>query len=55
MDESKGNLMELFIYLMRVVYYLGLFLLIGWVFWWDFVYNYLMEFKKKYFFWGIII
>lgn len=54
-DESKGNLMELFIYLMRAVYYLGLLLLIGWVFWWDFVHNYSTEFKKKYLFWGIII
>ncbi|MEH7609445.1 copper resistance CopC family protein, partial [Priestia megaterium] len=54
-DQSKGNIIELFIYLMRAVYYLGLLLLIGWVFWWNFVHNYSTEFKKKYLFWGIII
>jgi copper transport protein len=54
-DQSKVNLTELFIYLMRAVYYLGLLLLIGWVFWWNFVHNYSTEFKKKYLFWGIII
>ena len=46
------QLSELFIYVMRVIYYAGLLLAIGWVFWWRAVQSYGDDLLKKYRLWG---
>lgn len=46
------QLSELFIYMMRVIYYAGLVLVIGWVFWWRVVQSYADDLLKKYALWG---
>ena len=46
---------EWFIYLMKVIYYAGLSLIVGWIFWWRIVQGYSTELKKKYISYGIII
>ena len=45
---------ELFIYIMRAIYYAGLLLVIGWVFWWRIVQRYDGDILKKYVLWGTI-
>lgn len=52
---SEVKLTELIIYIMRAIYYIGLLLIIGWVFWWRYIQTYSTELKKKFLLWGIII
>ena len=40
---------------MRAVYFIGLLLMLGWLFWWRFIQDYSKELKKRYLFWGTII
>ena len=40
---------------MRSIYYIGLVLIVGWVFWWRKIQEYSTELKKKYIFWGTMI
>lgn len=49
------NLTEWLIYMMRAIYYIGLLLIIGWVFWWRYIKDYSTDLKKKYLFWGIVL
>ena len=37
---AEANLAEWLIYLMRAIYYIGLLLIIGWVFWWRYIQDY---------------
>lgn len=46
---------EWFIFFMRVIYYVGLSLIVGWIFWWRIAQEYSIELKKKYLTYGIII
>lgn len=50
---NTAQLSEWFIYIMRAVYYAGLLLIIGWVFWWRVVQRYNGDILKKYALWGI--
>ena len=52
---NEVKLTELIIYIMRAIYYIGLLLIIGWVFWWRYIQTYSTELKKKFLLWGIII
>lgn len=52
---SQINLSEIFIYLLRAIYYIGLLALIGWVIYRRIVQTYPEELKKKYLFWGVIL
>lgn len=52
---NEVKLTELIIYIMRAIYYIGLLLIIGWVFWWRYFQTYSTELKKKFLLWGIII
>lgn len=45
--NSLGNF-EWIIYFMRALYYIGLLLIVGWLFWWRIVQNYSTEVKKIY-------
>lgn len=44
------NVSQFIIYLMKVFYYIGLVLLIGWVIWWRIIRNYSNDIKRKYLF-----
>lgn len=48
------NVAEWILFGMRAVYYSGLLLTIGWIFWWRYIQKDATELKKKYLFWGII-
>jgi copper transport protein len=52
---NEVKLTELLIFFMRAVYFIGLLLMLGWVFWWRFIEDYSKEIKKRYLFWGTII
>lgn len=52
---NKGNLSEILISALRIIYYLGLLLLIGWVFWWHRIKSHSNDWQKKYLFWGTIL
>ena len=58
-QELKGtsisSLSEIFIHLMRAIYYFGLLFLVGWILLWRIIKNYANDVKKKYLFWGTII
>jgi len=54
-NSSNINLSEIFIYVLRAIYYIGLLGLIGWVIYRRIVQSYSDELKKKYLFWGIIL
>lgn len=54
-DQYQWNIADIIMFFLRMIYYLGLLLLIGWVFWWRTIRNYTEEFRKKYLFWGTII
>ena len=51
---AEVNLMEWLIYMIRAIYYIGLLLIIGWVFWWRYIQEYSIDLRKKYLFWGIV-
>ena len=51
---AEANLAEWLIYMMRAIYYIGLLLIIGWVFWWRYIQDYANDLQKKYLFWGIV-
>lgn len=53
--SSKINASEMFIYVLRAIYYIGLLVLIGWVIGWRIIQTYPDELKKKYLFWGVIL
>lgn len=53
--SSKINVSEIFIYVLRAIYYIGLLVLIGWVIGWRMIQTYADELKKKYLFWGVIL
>lgn len=53
--SSNINLSEIFIYVLRAIYYIGLLVLIGWVIYRRIVQSYSDELKKKYLFWGVIL
>ena len=46
---------EWIVYFMRVIYYIGLLLVVGWIFWWRIVQDYSTELKKKYLAYGMTI
>ncbi|MGM9948710.1 MAG: copper resistance protein CopC [Lysinibacillus sp.] len=59
LPEEEANVLtssvqpaEWFIYVMRAIYYAGLLLVIGWVFWWRVVQKYGGDIVKKYALWG---
>ncbi|MGG0791218.1 copper resistance protein CopC [Peribacillus simplex] len=52
---DEVNLTDSIIYIIRAIYYIGLLLTIGWVFWWRYIQDYSAELKKRYLFWGILI
>lgn len=52
---TEVNLTEWLIYMMRAIYYIGLLLIVGWVFWWRYIQDYSIDLKKKYLFWGIVL
>lgn len=51
---NTTKLTEMLIYVMRTLYYMGLLVLVGWIFWWRTIQHYAIDVKKKYLFWGII-
>ena len=51
---AEADLAEWLIYMMRAIYYIGLLLIIGWVFWWRYIQDYANDLQKKYLFWGIV-
>ncbi len=51
---AEASLAEWLIYMMRAIYYIGLLLIIGWVFWWRYIQDYSIDLQKKYLFWGIV-
>lgn len=51
---AEVNLMEWLIYMIRAIYYIGLLLIIGWVFWWRYIQDYSIDLRKKYLFWSIV-
>ena len=53
--SSNINASEMFIYVLRAIYYIGLLVLIGWVIGWRMIQTYADELKKKYLFWGVIL
>ena len=54
-ENNQVSLAEILFYLMRSIYYVGLVLIVGWVFWWRKIQAYSTELKKKYIFWGTMI
>lgn len=52
--NERGNF-EWIVYLMRTLYYIGLLLVVGWIFWWRIVQDYSIEVKKKYRAYGMAI
>lgn len=54
-QKSSINTSEIFIYVLRAIYYIGLLALIGWVIGWRIIQIHANELKKKYLFWGVIL
>ena len=53
-NGSKTNVLELIIYALKALYYLGFVILIGWLIWWQTVQNYSIDIRRKYLLWGIV-
>lgn len=53
LNERGGT--EWIIYFMRAIYYVGLLLVVGWIFWWRIVQDYSTEVKKKYIGYGMAL
>ena len=52
-NENGG--IEWIVYFMRTIYYVGLLLVVGWIFWWRIVQDYSTELKKKYIAYGMAL
>lgn len=54
-SPDEGYLSQLIIFALRILYYTGLLLLIGWVFWWHRIRGNSGNIRKKFLFWGTIL
>ena len=52
---GSSNVLEIIIYVLKALYYIGLVLVIGWVFWWQTIQNYSIDIRRKYLLWGIVL
>lgn len=53
-STQKVSLSEIFIYIMKTIYYFGLLLFTGWVMGWQIVRSYSFEVRKKYLLYGMV-
>src|SRR5690606_7979385 len=54
-ELSNMNVLEIVIFALKAMYYIGFVLLIGWIIWWQTVQHYSSDLRSKFVLWGIVL
>ncbi|SOC37486.1 copper resistance CopC/CopD family protein [Ureibacillus acetophenoni] len=53
-ELSNMNVLEIIIFALKAMYYIGFVLLIGWIIWWQTVQHYSNDLRRKFVLWGLV-